>query len=78
MKKFAWVALLAASLPVIHGCAAVAVGGAATVAPDNATASAKPKNIRARIVIPLFAYIAPPPRQDHPSLDRLRPLAEVG
>lgn len=30
MKKFVWVALLAASLPVIHGCAAVVVGGAAT------------------------------------------------
>jgi osmotically-inducible protein OsmY len=30
MKKFAWLALLAASLPLIHGCAAVVVGGAAT------------------------------------------------
>lgn len=30
MKKFIWVALLAATLPVIHGCAAVVVGGAAT------------------------------------------------
>lgn len=29
MKKFVWVALLAASLPLIHGCAAVVVGGAA-------------------------------------------------
>lgn len=30
MKKFVWIALLTASLPVIHGCAAVVVGGAAT------------------------------------------------
>jgi osmotically-inducible protein OsmY len=30
MKKFVLVALLAASLPAIHGCAAVVVGGAAT------------------------------------------------
>lgn len=30
MKKLIWVALLAASLPLIHGCAAVVVGGAAT------------------------------------------------
>jgi osmotically-inducible protein OsmY len=30
MKKFIWAALLAASLPAIHGCAAVVVGGAAT------------------------------------------------
>lgn len=30
MKKFVWAALLAASLPQIHGCAAVVVGGAAT------------------------------------------------
>lgn len=30
MKKFIWVALLVASVPVIHGCAAVVVGGAAT------------------------------------------------
>jgi len=30
MKKFIWAALLAASLPLIHGCAAVLVGGAAT------------------------------------------------
>jgi osmotically-inducible protein OsmY len=30
MKKFVWVALLAASMPLIHGCAAVVVGGAAT------------------------------------------------
>lgn len=32
MKKTAWLALLVVSLPVIHACAAVAVGGAATVA----------------------------------------------
>ncbi|MEW6131625.1 MAG: BON domain-containing protein [Pseudomonadota bacterium] len=32
MKKLAWLALLSASLPVVHGCAAVAVGGAATAA----------------------------------------------
>lgn len=32
MKKFVLAALLAASLPAIHGCAAVVVGGAATVA----------------------------------------------
>jgi osmotically-inducible protein OsmY len=32
MKKFVWAALLAASLPLIHGCAAVVVGGAATAA----------------------------------------------
>jgi osmotically-inducible protein OsmY len=40
-KKFAWAALLAASLPLIHGCAAVVVGGAATgaaVALDRRTA----------------------------------------
>ena len=30
MKKFVWAALLAASLPLVHGCAAVVVGGAAT------------------------------------------------
>lgn len=30
MKKFIWAALLAASLPLIHGCAAIVVGGAAT------------------------------------------------
>lgn len=30
MKKFVWAAALVASLPVIHGCAAVVVGGAAT------------------------------------------------
>lgn len=30
MKKFIWAALLATSLPLIHGCAAVVVGGAAT------------------------------------------------
>jgi len=30
MKKFVWAALLAASIPLIHGCAAVVVGGAAT------------------------------------------------
>lgn len=29
-KNFAWAALLAASLPLINGCAALAVGGAAT------------------------------------------------
>ncbi len=43
MKKYAWVALLAASLPLIHGCAAVVVGGAATavvVADDRRTAGA--------------------------------------
>lgn len=43
MKKFAWVALLAASLPLIHGCAAMVVGGAATavvVADDRRTAGA--------------------------------------
>lgn len=42
MKRIAWLALLAASLPVIHGCAAVAVGGAATavvVADDRRMAS---------------------------------------
>lgn len=41
MKKFAWAALLAASLPLIHGCAAMVVGGAATavvVADDRRTA----------------------------------------
>lgn len=41
MKKFAWAALLAASLPAIHGCTAVVVGGAATgaaVALDRRTA----------------------------------------
>lgn len=32
MKRFVWVALLTASLPVIHGCAAALVGGAATAA----------------------------------------------
>lgn len=32
MKKFALAALLAATLPAIHGCAAVVVGGAATAA----------------------------------------------
>lgn len=32
MKKLAWLVLLAASLPVVNGCAAVAVGGAATAA----------------------------------------------
>ncbi len=43
MKKFAWAALLAASLPMIHGCAAIVVGGAATavvVADDRRTAGA--------------------------------------
>lgn len=30
MKKFIWLTLLAASVPLIHGCAAVVVGGAAT------------------------------------------------
>jgi osmotically-inducible protein OsmY len=30
MKKFVWAALLTASIPLIHGCAAVVVGGAAT------------------------------------------------
>jgi osmotically-inducible protein OsmY len=30
MKRITWAALLVASLPVIHGCAAVVVGGAAT------------------------------------------------
>ncbi len=30
MKKLVWAALLAAGLPVIHGCAAIVVGGAAT------------------------------------------------
>ena len=43
MKKLAWVALLAASLPLIHGCAAAVVGGAATavvVADDRRTAGA--------------------------------------
>jgi osmotically-inducible protein OsmY len=43
MKKLTWVALLAASLPLIHGCAAVVVGGAATavvVADDRRTAGA--------------------------------------
>jgi osmotically-inducible protein OsmY len=30
MKKFVWAALLAASMPLFHGCAAVVVGGAAT------------------------------------------------
>ncbi len=29
MKKFVWAALLVASLPIIHGCAAAVVGGAA-------------------------------------------------
>lgn len=41
MKKLAWAALLAASLPLMHGCAAVVVGGAATavvVADDRRTA----------------------------------------
>jgi osmotically-inducible protein OsmY len=28
MKKFVWAALMVASMPVIHGCAAVVVGGA--------------------------------------------------
>jgi osmotically-inducible protein OsmY len=32
MKKLAWAALIAATLPLIHGCAAVVVGGAATAA----------------------------------------------
>lgn len=32
MKKIVWVALLATSLPLFHGCAAVVVGGAATAA----------------------------------------------
>lgn len=43
MKKFAWAALFAASLPLMHGCAAVVVGGAATavvVADDRRTAGA--------------------------------------
>jgi len=30
MNKFVWAALLAASMPLFHGCAAVVVGGAAT------------------------------------------------
>ncbi len=43
MKKFAWAALFAASLPLMHGCAAVVVGGAATavvVADDRRSAGA--------------------------------------
>ncbi len=42
MKKLAWAALLAASLPLVHGCAALVVGGAATavvVADDRRTPS---------------------------------------
>jgi osmotically-inducible protein OsmY len=41
MNKFAWAALLAASLPLVHGCAAMVVGGAATavvVADDRRSA----------------------------------------
>lgn len=43
MKNLTWIALLAASLPLVHGCAAVVVGGAATavvVADDRRTAGA--------------------------------------